>query len=444
MEMLNRNTRKKVIDDGEERLHVVYSPKASSREADLVIGYDGGSTQGRCIIIDIEAENPMAEMETTYVAPSVSSFVPDDRTITPKSGELFDNMDSYIANTSGKMDALVQTLRVIRGQKMVDESLAENRLSSSDLKTTDPVFYANIVDGIGYALIQKYGDAVPHKVNIFLGVALPPDDKGEISQNRLRENLNKFSWTHRPSNTKLEMSINVVSVMTEPEAFVKAHYARLGEEIPDHCLHIEGGGRSTGVEILRNGVSLDAAQRSLSYGGSQLLDNIAQMYVNKYGGARPTRRVMEIAIRKGYIQSGNSQVDIVEMIKQAKEDYAKQIVNDVVQQVFDQQQQVRLLDVNIITVSGRLMAAGDYGISMAPFVEAEFKKRSPHTDFSHLSENLIPFGLTIEAYMEYMDRVEANSANNELQGDTTALEQVAASAETNAPVANANDVNKPQ
>lgn len=422
------SVRQIVVDRGEEGLLAEHEVASVDNEVSLIAGYDGGSTQSRVLLMDPTNDNPSDCLSKKYIIPSVCSIVPDDRLISTKGPSVYDRMDSFVTNTSGSLSSLVIKNRVIRGQKMIDCALDEKRLSSSDLKTTDPLYYTNLVDTLGYALIQKYEGKLPKQANIYTCVALPPDDKGPVSIKRLRENLNRYTWIHKPSGAEVRMNITVLDVLTEPEAFVKAYYILRGEEVPPICFHADGGGRSIGLDILRNGESLDAAQKTLRYGGSQLLDNVASQYYTETGEIAPDRKAMETTIKTGLVKDGAGHRDIIDIIKSCKVTMGNQIVSDMIHQVFDQQDQVRLRQVDAITLSGRLMDKGDYNFSVADVIISELKKRTPNSEFVHIEENLIPEGLFIHAFNKYQDLAE-QTADETPESEVVAEQQVAASAE---------------
>jgi hypothetical protein len=432
------NSRKLNIEPGEEALHELYLFKQTEgTEVTVLVGVDGGSTQTRLSIVDLNnMDDFMDQLQEIHVIPSVSLSVTNDQKIPDKGNFLYDHMDSSITNLDTRPEALFRFARLVRGTKATDVESSENRLKSSTQKTVDPTFYYNMVDSIGYGLSLKYKQNIPSVVNVLLSVALPPDDTNEKNMEIFRKNLKSFKWTHTPTGVSTEIRIKAVRASTEPEAFIKAYYALSEEDsIPENILHIEGGGRSMGIEILINGQSLATAQKTLSFGGSQLLDNIGGMYVAKNGGSPLKRDVLEKAVRTGKLRAGNDLIDITGIIQPAKEMLGKKIVNDTILTVFDQQTRVSLQDLNVISVSGRLFdetpitkhnpKTGEDevvgGISLAPFVSAGFKALVPSVRFLHIKGNYIPIGLVIQAYNDFVE-AEGETVSAEVASTSTVAE----------------------
>lgn len=400
--------KQEVIEPGEELLHNSYQfGNQVGKQANVLVGVDGGSTQTRCILLDLDDLDKFEEaLAQSYVIPSLSMTVPDDRVIKAKSENLYDNLESQIVNLNASEEVLFRSARLLRGTKAFNSELSENRLGSSTQKTEDVTYYYNILDDIGYALMMKYQGKVPEKVNLWFVGALPPDDINPVNiEKRLKPNLTSYRWIHKPSGVKVELNFAGVHVMTEPEAFIKAYYAMSDRETPDYTLHLEGGGRSIGVEVLVRGKSLDSASETLEFGGTQLLNLVNDLYVQKYGGRQLRRSQLEDAIRTGFLRDGNSSKSIVDIIAGAKREIAKQIVTGVRQKVFDQQSRVAITDLNVISVSGRLFdntpTEEGKGISIADYLQEEFKALSPSTEFVHFEGNYIPQGLLLEGLLEF-------------------------------------------
>lgn len=409
--------RQEVIEPGEELLHQPYKfSNQPGKEANILVGPDGGSTQTRAIILDLEDLGNFEEsLSQVYVVPSLSMTVPDDRVLKPKSDNLYDNLESLLVNLNSQQEVLFRSARLIRGTKAFNSELSENRLGSSTQKTEDVTYYYNILDVIGYGLLMKYGDKVPEKVNVWFSGSLPPDDINEVNiRTRLKPNLTSYRWSHLPSGVKIEINFQGVHILTEPEAYVKAYYAMADKVIPDYTLHLEGGGRSIGAEILVRGKSLDSAQETLEFGGTQLLNLINDLYVAKHGGRQLRRSQLEDSVRTGSLKDGNSSIDISDIIIAAKKEMAKQIVIGVRQKVFDQQSRVSIKDLNVISVSGRLFdktpTPDGKGVSVADFLKEEFEALSPSTEFIHIDGNYIPQGLILEGILEFFaDQLDASA-----------------------------------
>lgn len=405
----NKDIKKKVIiEEGEELLHNHYPLSTVDKTKRLLVGVDAGSTQTRVLLIDDLNNEPDT---TLYTIPSVSSFVPNDVEIRPQGDLLYNIMDSVIVNLKALNETIFTKRRVVRGTKKTDFGGAENRISSSNQKIKSEVFYINIIDAIGYALCQKYKDAIPKNVELVVGVALPPDDRQSTTNRNAfkRQLLGQYSWTHTDSDVNINIDIAETTILTEPEAFIKAYYSTTDEEIPEYILHINGGGRSIGVELLANGIPIEKTSKSLYYGGTQLLDNLGELIAKTEGGRAAKEQALRKAINTGFLTSGKTVKDVVDYIKTVKAEMADKIYTDVTKYVFDAQQEVAIEDIAEISVSGRLFESGEYDISIADFLGEKYKQVSPNTEFIRMEGNLIPLGLAFSVCKDYYGFLEDSS-----------------------------------
>lgn len=405
----NKDIKKKVIiEEGEELLHNHYPLSTVDKTKRLLVGVDAGSTQTRVLLIDDLNNEPDT---TLYTIPSVSSFVPNDVEIRPQGDLLYNIMDSVIVNLKALNETIFTKRRVVRGTKKTDFGGAENRISSSNQKIKSEVFYINIIDAIGYALCQKYKDSIPKNVELVVGVALPPDDRQSTTNRNAfkRQLLGQYSWTHTDSDVSINIDIAETTILTEPEAFIKAYYSTTDEEIPEYILHINGGGRSIGVELLANGIPIEKTSKSLYYGGTQLLDNLGELIAKTEGGRAAKEQALRKAINTGFLTSGKTVKDVVDYIKTVKAEMADKIYTDVTKYVFDAQQEVAIEDIAEISVSGRLFESGEYDISIADFLGEKYKQVSPNTEFIRMEGNLIPLGLAFSVCKDYYGFLEDSS-----------------------------------
>jgi hypothetical protein len=442
MDLLKKATSRKIpVEPGEEKLHRVINFKnKEGRKVRVIAGLDGGSTQFRVTILDFDQiGNFLEELSVVYAIPSASKTVPDNRAIAPKGDFIYDNLDSRIVNTSIDGEVLFENVRLVRGIKATDVELKENRLKSTTQKSQDATFYYNLLDMMGIGTCQKYEGEIPTEVEVYLSVALPPDDLNETNLKGLRHNLQSYKWLHIPSGVHIDFSFKAIITRTEPEAAIKAYYAMGEEETPESTLHIEGGGRSIGAEILNDGISLSTAQKTLKYGGKQLREELNRLYVDKYGGGDLGLGVLENALRTGRIKDGGSLISVMPLIEQVKRTFAYRIVDDLIDKVFDTQTEVGIRDLNTVSISGRLFGrtylspietevpieesepdAYPNGISIADYLAERFKELTPNTEFVHITGNQIPAGLVIEGIIEFsefeeeLDEVAATSELSEL------------------------------
>lgn len=394
---------KVVIQPGEEKLHAPYAVKNVKGKKRLLVAIDGGSTQTRVLIID-NLEEPDTEL---YTIPSTSSFVVKDLEIRSQGENLYDLMDSYITNLANSVEPIFTKDRVIRGNKKTDFNGTEERISSTNQKISSKPFYLNLIDAIGYALVQKYTE-IPTEIDVILGVALPPDDRAsQVNIDKFNSIINNsFLWAN--GELGIEVKINILEniVRTEPEAFMIAYHTTQEEEVPEVELHINAGGRSTGLELLENGRAIDSVSKTLAYGGAPMLEDLGNLISKSEGGRKPSNKALAEAIKTGLLKVGNTTKPIDNYIRTIKKQYADRIYNDVIKEVFDVQREITLNDVNVISISGGTFSEGECGISVAEYLEENFKRVAPDTDFIYIEENYIPLGLAFGLFSEYGGFIE--------------------------------------
>jgi len=407
------------IEEGEELLYKEYSFSTVKKKVKILAGIDAGSTQTRVILIDTATEEPDL---TNYIIPSVSCSVPSDVEIRPQGALLYNLLDSTIINKKLSKETIFTKERIVRGTKKIDFGGAENRISSTVQKINSKIFYMNIIDAIGYSLCQKYQGSIPTDIELIVGVALPPDDRqSSANRNKFREELlGAYTWAHTESKVEVNIDIAEAEILTEPEAFIKAYYIEQGEDVPEYVVHINGGGRSIGVELLKNGVPIEKTSKSLYYGGSQLIENLGTLIAKSEGGREPNTNALRKALDTGYLARGKESKDVIKYIKTVKEEMADQIFADVIKSVFDVQQEVSVEDVAEISVSGRLFSEGEYKFSIADALASKFEQLSPSTDFFFVEGNYIPLGLGYQVFGEYSDNLLDNdkTAGNFADNDT--------------------------
>lgn len=391
------------IIPGEEKLHKAYNFSNSNESVDLLFAVDGGSTQTRVSVVEAYGEGA----DELYIIPSNMVALDDDREIKPKSDNLYDRLDSRIINQSKKTQSKIQRERIVRTTKLIDSGLSPTSISSTMQKIDEKIFYVNIIDSIGYALMQKYEDSIPKRVRCAVGVALPPDDM-ESTRNvdKFRDNLlGDYKFMHPDSNVEITIEILDVSVETEPGAFVSAYYATTEEEIPEKVLCINTGGRSIGAAVLQNGKLNDTASQTFPYGGNQYLAEIGKTFSNNYGGRAPSLSFLAAAVQTGNLKNGNSSIDISKEIEASAKIFADRIFNDVVKNVCDRSG-INLQDLNVVIVSGGMIRRGEHGISIADFLAQKFEEVTPYTDFTCVEDNLIPLGVAYKVYTDHSDLVD--------------------------------------
>jgi hypothetical protein len=366
----------------------------SVEEVDASI--DGGSTGTRAILMKVgELAYYVDFLDKEQAIPSnlftISRMVELPE---PASDQLIDIMDSTITYIGQSVTPVVSMpTRILRAERMMAYNASETRIDSSGTKITDPVFFYNLIDALGYSTVAKFSGAIPSKVRVNLSVSLPPKENTTTAIKIFQENLSKFVWSLNNTNVSINFEINIKVVLTEPEAECKAYYAINRKPRPEIILHINGGGRSIGTEILENGVSVPTGRLPLLYGGTELLNNLATLCGPKTGGRILKRASLEKAIRTGFLTIGEDSINVVEEIKEVKNLMANQIFGDIKNHMFTGQSRFSQTDISCISFSGGIFEPGDYNYSMGQRLVDLFKNICPKAKFELYSESLITQGL---------------------------------------------------
>lgn len=377
----------------------------------IFCGVDGGSTQTRVASIlpeelDEDEDSLTTVIQRYSIIPSTYCEVGDSRDIKSNSSLVWDAMDTTISPV-GPIDGrkLNTSVRIVRGGKKEQVNIPEVKMDTANQKTSSTTFYINIIDALGYAFVHKFKDKCPESITVFLGVALPPDDLNTRNLENFKKSLKgTYSWTLQGKTILIDI-VSVTSI-SEPEAAIQGMLTLDNSEPPEYVLHVEGGGRSTGVAVLKNGNTLNPTQKTFMYGGTQLIEKLNEAYINDNGGSPIKARLWEQALNTGLLKSGNSYKDVQELVLKVKRQFASQIADDIWRQVFSQQDDVTPQDINMVTIGGRLFSRGNLEFSVGDYLSTELKKRLPDTKCLLVTENFIPFGLLMTTLIEHMQGEE--------------------------------------
>lgn len=400
-----------------------------SNAIELVAGVDAGSTQTRVCLADrkdaqvLMQENVTPEVylklrDEVYVIPSTFAVVGDEREIKPNSDNIEDNYDSHIIRVrTSAVKPLVGSDRILRGQKIKDTmGLPLRYLDSSTNKMDNSIFYLNVLDGIGYALLQKYNGNVPQNVKVHLVVSVRPKELNSICQSKMNENFIGdfvFWW----KSVSINISIVSADYTTEPEAQITGTSAiadlaaivedsaeardlsqKLGNS--DSYIHIEGGGSSIGVEVVKNGNIVDAASSTFQLGGNYLT-RVVMDRLREVKGRTVSEESVREAIETCLLRNGREREDISEIIAAAKNQVGLDIIERLRHDVIDVSTDLSLLDMDFITLGGRLFNEDGAGTSIGTYFAEYLRQISPNTEVIVLRDNRIPQGNLVIGINEY-------------------------------------------
>lgn len=389
-----------IIDREEVALYDVYNfQNEQGRKEYLAVGVDGGSTHTRVNILSKTDMDPL----DVKIIPSTCSLAGDEEFVT-NSERLIDNMDSVLIDTSGRVDAVFTTERVLRGRKMEDSGLSYLALSTTKQKIKEKLFYINIKDAIGYALCMKYHDRIPTKVTIALSVALPPDDMGsESNQNEFISKIcGTYIWKGFGGHIEIEIDIQKVIMDTEPHAYAlgywlnKASNGELVDGIPKNVMCINTGGRSTGIDYIKNSYRVPSASLTYTECGKSFIKMLKDKIVDELGGRAPSDEAIKETLKTGLLPRGNSKLDMIEKIEVVADKYGEYFYKNLLNAC--DAADIQLVDLNEIIVCGGLTQRGDYDISFTDKLGELVEIDSKDTIFTVCDYNWIPFGLAYSAF----------------------------------------------
>lgn len=419
-----------IIDKNKRGSNTFINPKMSNCTAplDIVAGVDAGSTQTRVCLADAKDADFLCGQvspevynflkQKVYIIPSTFAVVGDEREIKPNSDNLEDNYDSRIMRVrTAAVKPLVGSDRILRGQKIKDTvGLALRYLDSSTNKMDNSIFYINVLDGIGYALLQKYNGEIPRDVNVHLVISVRPKELNSICQQKMNDNFIGefiFQWGD------VKININIVTTMytTEPEAQITGTSAvmDLAAEVfgseearelsdkfnnSDSYIHIEGGGSSIGVEVVKQGNIVDAASSTFQLGGNYLTRVIIDR-LRETKGRTVSEETVRGAIQTCLLRNGREREDISDVIAACKNQVGLDIIERLRHDVIDITPDLSLLDMDFITLGGRLFSEDDAGLSIGTYFAKYLEQLSPHTEVIVLKDNYIPQGNMVLGINEY-------------------------------------------
>lgn len=404
---------------------VVIDETMTNEPINLLAGVDAGSTETRVCLADWRdadifmdsgrTKEALDSLMTTYRIPSTYANVDDAREIAPVSSSLEDNYDStlmLVSNTAEK--PMITRHRVLRGRKTQDVmGLVARYLDSSTNKTDNVIFYMNIIDALGYAILQKYSGEIPREVHIRLTLSVRPKELTSKCEDKMKENLVgafMFNW----KSVSIQIHIDGVAFTTEPEAEIGGtttiydlralngieaeKYSALADKLSDSdCyVHIEGGGSSIGVEVVRNGNIIDAASSTFPLGGNYM----AQVFIDRYRDQNDrtiTKEAANSALLTCLLRDGRSTLDVSSLVSACKNQVGMDILERLRHEVIDTMSDLTMQDIEFITLGGRLFLPDAAGTTIGEYFCDYVQQLSRNTEVVILPENFIAQGNLVTA-----------------------------------------------
>lgn len=404
---------------------LIISEATSPESITILAGVDAGSTETRVALADwkdaaifsdsSKAHDALNLLLASYKIPSTYANVDDAREISPVSANLEDNYDSTLSLIRNNAEKpMLSRCRVLRGRKTQDAmGLVTRYLDSTTNKSDNPIFYTNVVDALGYAILQKYNGAVPREVHIYLTLSVRPKELTSICRKKMMDNfVGSFMFVWK--SVSIQMCIDGLHFTTEPEAQIGGttaiydlraacniepeHYAGLADKLYDSScyVHIEGGGSSIGVEVVRDGSLIDACSSTFPLGGNYL----TQVFIDRYrekSGRTINALAANNAILSCVLREGRNSIDVSELVAVCKNQVGMDILERLRHEVIDIMSDLSLQDVEFITLGGRLFLPDEAGTTVGEYFGDYVHQISPDTDVHILPENFIAQGNVVMA-----------------------------------------------
>lgn len=278
--------------------------------------------------------------------------------------DFLSNLDVVVDKTAGAACKAFPA-RAIVGELATRCSATVNRPSVMMNKSRQNINLFNIIVAVMQQCYTYGYDGSP----ITLYVAFPPlevtrDVKDEINQSLVG------TYAAKIDKLGLEMTLNIGEIKVFPEAYMAlaAFFfdfpsCTLRKEIQEkygtgHIMGLDIGASTTDIAVAKNRQLLEKSGQTIKTGCNVIEMDIANSIRSKYG-YDPTHEDLTTAICEGRLPMGNGYVDVSDMLRRAKQEFARTIVAEL-------QNYFRLVNIPlqsiraIIVCGGGSLASGYY------------------------------------------------------------------------------------
>ena len=174
---------------------------------------------------------------------------------------------------------------------------------------------------------------------------------------------------------------------------------------PSSYIHIEGGGSSIGVEVVKANADGDmtvmsACSRAFNIGGNFLM-RTAKDQIRDILGRTASDESAENALKTGLLKNGRNMDEVIDIIKITKRKVAEAIFEKFTHEVIDVNADLVLSDIDFIAMAGQLFSEGECGVSIVDYFADLIKTVSPNTTVIRLPENYIPQGNALKIIKQF-------------------------------------------
>ena len=238
----------------------------------------------------------------------------------------------------------------------------------------------------------KFGNDTP----VDLYIAVPPVEVNDAK--KVFEAELKDSYTVRfpkyGSGAEIKFTVNTVtcceeSVMACTSFFFDTN-GRVKPMAKDFLtgtvLSLDIGASTTDLAIVRNGKFLERSGQTYKTGGRVVVDSVSEYITEKFG-YEPDRETVDRAIIEGRLQTGNTYIEIGDVVSRAKAELAKQLTRNM--ETYFKRIGIPMQSIRAVMVSGGGSMRSQYtnkddevvatSAPMSDFVTQELQRWSPNT-----------------------------------------------------------------
>jgi len=336
--------------------------RLKEENVEIQVGMDLGSTYTRLRrFSDNEGEYRRCKEVNSDIV-----MVTDISNIKSKSNSVYHNMEFIIEDVTSsrkKNNKVFNQVHFVKGDLAFGRTSGVLQRPSKVFKTKLEATYLNILSMISLEVLysMKYTEEA-YKVgelsDVVLAVTLPPE---EFKSNKnLEEFKDKLAGNYFVELPRLgfvcQIRIDKENIFCEKESnAVQYSLANNDENLLDiTSIVIDGGGKSVDISIMLEGQILDEYGRTCQYGGDKLMEEINEKYMSETGRSSVPKAQIERALERGELVRGGRVTNIIEIIREAKQNIAIDINNDILATL--DRAGISLDDVEALTFHGRLFS----------------------------------------------------------------------------------------
>ena len=345
----------------EEWLDLVpLSVKLREEGGELQVGMDLGSTYTRLRRFSDE-EGDYTECKEIN---SDIIMVTDIDNIKSKSNSIYHNLEFIIEDITKdhvKREKVFERAHFVKGDLAFGRNSGILKRPSKVFKTRLEATYLNIITVLALEVLTSnssnnsiYGAG--DLSDVTLAVTLPPEEfKATKNIEDFKSKLSGLYEVQLPRlDFKCYINIEPDNIYCEKESNA-VQYSLASEDeslLEKTSIVIDGGGKSVDISVMLEGQILDEFSSTCQYGGEKLISEINNKYVSSTGRSSVPSIQIERALEEGRLIRGGRVTDITDLIREAKDSMALDIMNDILATL--DRAGINLDDVEELTFHGRL------------------------------------------------------------------------------------------